>query len=156
MGLFSKEKEIVAVCDGTAYSITEMKDEAFSSELLGRGYMIEPEDIYFYSPVDGEVEDISEAKHAYSILSDDGLEILIHIGIDTVTLKGDGFEPQVSKGEKIKSGDLISIVNLDLIKEHDLLTQTAVVVTNSEKMKKLSYSLGPVAGGDNPVIKYKQ
>ena len=155
MGLFSKEKTINAVCDGKAYPIQEMKDEAFSSELLGKGYMIEPKNNYFYSPVNGEVEDISESMHAYSILSDDGLEILIHIGIDTVSLNGEGFLPQVSKGEKIRAGDLITIADIDLIKEKGFLTQTAVIITNSEKIKKLTYHFSDTVGGKGEIIKYR-
>ena len=122
MGFFNKYRKLVSVVDGECKPLSQMSDEVFSSEMLGKGFMVSPKSNYFYAPCDCKIENIAESKHAYSILTEDGIDILIHIGVDTVSLKGDGFDSQVVEGQNIKSGDLIAIADLDLIKKNGFET----------------------------------
>lgn len=155
MGIFNKYRKLVAVCDGECKPLSQMNDEAFSSEMLGKGFMIKPNSNYFYAPCDGIIENIAKSKHAYTITTEDSLDILIHIGVDTVELNGDGFENQVAEGQKIKSGDLIAIANLELIKKSGFDTDCAVVVTNYEIIEKLDYNYGTALGGKDTCMSFK-
>ncbi len=155
MGFFNKYRKLVSVVDGECKPLSQMSDEVFSSEMLGKGFMVEPKSNYFYAPCDGKIENIAESKHAYSILTDDGIDILIHIGVDTVSLNGDGFECQVVEGQSIKSGDLLVIADLELIKKNGFETDTAVVVTTPEKIEKLDFSYGTVLGGKDTCMSFK-
>lgn len=155
MGIFNKYRKMVSVCDGECKPLSLMSDEAFASEMLGKGFMIEPKSNYFYSPCDGKIENIAEAKHAYTITTEDDLDILVHIGVDTVTLNGDGFESQVSEGQKIKAGDLLAIADLELIKKEGLDTACAVIVTNPENLEKLDFNYGTMLGGKDIAMNFK-
>ncbi len=151
----NKERELLAVCDGSSCEIGKIPDEAFSSGMLGVGYGIEPASSSFYSPVSGKIESIADTRHAYTITTDDGIDILIHIGIDTVELGGRGFVSFVSEGQNVKAGDLIARVNLDTIRESGLSAITAVLIANEEKIEKLSYKFDYVRGGYDRVVTYK-
>ncbi len=155
MGFFNKYRKMVSVCDGECKPLSQMPDEAFSSEMLGKGFMVEPKSNYFYSPCDGKIESIADSKHAYTITTEDDLDILIHIGVDTVSLNGDGFDSQVAEGQKIKAGDLIAIADLELIKKQGLDTASAVIVTNPEKIEKLDFNYGTVLGGKDIAMNFK-
>lgn len=104
---------------GNAYSITEIDDAVFSKELLGKGVAVKAEDSKVFSPVTGEIVTVLDSKHAIGIRTDEGVELLIHVGIDTVTLKGEPFEVLVEEGQKVYAGDELMTVNFDLIKEKD-------------------------------------
>ena len=141
--------------DGECKPLSQMNDEVFSTEMLGKGFMVEPKSNYFYAPCDGKIENIAESKHAFSILTDDGIDILIHIGIDTVALNGEMFDLQVADGQNIKSGDLLVIANIDNIKKNGYESSTAVIVTNPEKTEKLDYNYGTVLGGKDVCMNFK-
>ena len=113
----SKDKEILATQNGKAVSLSEVPDEAFSQKLLGDGIAIIPDSGDIFSPVSGVIASVFETLHAYAIRSSDGVGILVHIGIDTVELKGEGFETFVKKDQEVKSGDLIGRANLEFIKD---------------------------------------
>ena len=155
MGFFNKYRKLVSVVDGDCKPLSQMPDDVFSSEMLGKGFMVEPRSNYFYAPCDGKIENIAEAKHAYSISTDDGIDILIHIGVDTVSLNGEPFEIQVAEGQKIKSGDLIAIAQIDEIKKNGYEVSTAVVVTTPEKTEKLDFNYGTVLGGTDVCMSFK-
>lgn len=155
MGFFNKYRKLVSVVDGECKPLSQMPDDVFSSEMLGKGFMVEPRSNYFYAPCDGKIENIAEAKHAYSISTDDGIDILIHIGVDTVELKCEAFEPQVAEGQKIKAGDLIAIANIEKIKKNGYEVSTAVVVTTPEKIEKLDFNYGTVLGGTDVCMSFK-
>ena len=106
MGLFSKKVEIKSPINGKLVDVTEVKDEAFSSKALGDGMAIIPSDGKIYSPVDGEVVTMVDTNHAIG-LSSKGIEILIHIGMDTVKLGGKHFKAHVKEGDKVKTGTLL-------------------------------------------------
>lgn len=92
--------------NGTVIPLEKVPDPVFSDKVLGDGCAVIPADGKIYSPVDGEISSVAETKHAYGISSDDGLEILIHFGLDTVSMKGSGFISHVSVGEKVKKGQI--------------------------------------------------
>ena len=98
--------------------------------MLGQGVVIFLTGDKIYSPVDGEVQFVFDTKHAIGILSNQGNEILLHIGIDTVNLKGEGFTPHVQQGQKIKKGDLLMDIDLQYIKEHAKSEATPMIFTN--------------------------
>ena len=155
MGFFNKYRKMVSVCDGECKPLSQMSDEAFASEMLGKGFMIEPRSNYFYSPCDGKIESITDSKHAYTITTEDNLDVLIHIGVDTVSLNGDCFDCQAVIGQKIKAGDLIAIADLEKIKKQGLDTATAVVVANPENIEKLDFNYGTVLGGKDICMSFK-
>ncbi|MBR2025026.1 MAG: PTS glucose transporter subunit IIA [Clostridia bacterium] len=155
MGFFNKYRKLVSIVDGECKPLSQMNDEVFSSGMLGKGFMVEPKSNYFYAPCDGKIENIAETKHAYSILTDDGIDILIHIGIDTVSLKGEKFESQVVEGQKIKSGDLIAISDIEEIKKLGYETSTAVIVTTTEKIEKIDFNYGTVLGSTDVCMSFK-
>ena len=155
MGIFNKYRKLVAVCDGECMPLSQMGDEVFSSGMLGKGFMIEPKSNYFYAPCDGKIENVADSKHAYSISTDDGIDVLIHVGIDTVSLKGEHFECQVSEGQNVKQGDLILIADVNAIKKSGFEVSTAIIVTNSENLEKIDYNYGVSLGGKDTCMSFK-
>ena len=97
------KNELLATQNGTIVDLKDVPDEAFAQKLLGDGVAILPTDNEVYSPVDGTIIQVSDTLHAYGISTKDGLDILIHIGIDTVELQGEGFEPLVKEGDQVKA-----------------------------------------------------
>ena len=129
---------VYAPMTGKVKDLSEVEDEVFSSGMLGNGIAIEPTNGQVNSPVDGIVTTVFPTKHAIGVTSDDGVEILIHIGMDTVELNGEGFESFVKQNERVKKGDLLIRVNLDNIKAAGLSMITPIVVTNSNSYKAIS------------------
>ena len=136
--------EIMSPAKGNAYSITEVDDAVFSKELLGKGVAVKAEDSKVFSPVTGEIVTVLDSKHAIGIRTDEGVELLIHVGIDTVTLKGEPFEVLVEEGQKVYAGDELMTVNFDLIKEKELEDAILLVVTNSDDYEKIELYTGEV------------
>lgn len=124
-------EEINSPAKGKIVSITEAKDEAFSSKALGEGIVIEPVDGYIRAPFDGKISVLFPTKHAIGLISDQGTELLIHIGIDTVNLNGEGFEAFIEQGQEVKKGDKLVFADLEKIKNAGLSTQIPVVITNT-------------------------
>lgn len=113
----NKLLKIHSPLNGTVEKLDNVPDQVFSERVLGDGCAVIPTDGKIYSPVDGEISSIAETNHAYGFSSDDGLEILVHFGLETVALKGEGFKPLVAVGDKVKKGDLVSEVDIALLKE---------------------------------------
>lgn len=154
--IFSKKKkELLSVCDGEVINISKIPDDVFSQGMLGKGYGIKPTDGVFFSPVSGTVEVVTDTYHAYSIRTDDGLGILIHIGVDTVALQGKGFFPSVVEGQRVKGGQVIARADLDYISSMGYPTVTAVLVTDSEKISDVEYIFGMADGGRSAVMLYR-
>ena len=150
-----KEHRLIAVCDGRCKPLTDMPDEAFAQGLLGDGICIEPVGRVFYSPVDGRVDAVHESGHAYTICTDEGLDVLIHIGVDTVGMKGEGFTPTVSAGQRVRAGDKLAEADLDLIRRRGYAVTTAVVVTTPEMIRNVEYKYGNATGGRDAVMVYR-
>ncbi len=116
---------------GEVHPLSDSADEAFASEALGKGVMIIPTDGTLVSPVDGTVEMLFDTGHAVGITSDDGVELLVHIGIDTVNMQGKGFQPLVKQGDHVKKGDRLIQFSIDEIKNAGYSDQTMLIVTNT-------------------------
>ena len=154
--LFSKkEKALLAVANGKSLPLSEVPDEAFSTGILGEGFAIDPEDGTVYSPIDATVESIADSKHAYTLHSDDGLELLVHIGIDTVELKGDGFLPMVSEGDRIKAGEVLARADLNLLHGKNFPCIIPVVITNPEAVELQKLRICNTIGGETAVLPYR-
>lgn len=155
LGFFKKEKFLTAPVCGEVIEISKVHDEVFSQKILGDGFAVIPEDGNIYSPADGTVTDVTKTNHAYCITSDDGLEILVHIGIDTVELKGSGFTPLVKNGDSIRRGTPLARVDLNLIKERGYRTDVITVITNTDAMKEFSVLEMPHADVNTNIFSYK-
>ncbi len=134
--MFKKEEYLCSVAKGQLICIEQVPDRVFSQKILGEGFGIIPMEGDFCSPADGVISDVAETLHAYCITTDDGLEIIVHIGIDTVELKGEGFKNTVKSGAKVKKGDIIAHADLTLIQSKGYNPTTAVIVTNSDRLSK--------------------
>ena len=126
------EKVIKSPMNGTVIPFSEVPDAVFSSEMLGKGFGVEPSEGKAYAPVDGEVTTVFDTKHALGLMSKNGVELLIHIGMDTVKLNGRGFDVKVKAGDQVKAGDLLAEFDMDLIKSEGYPVTTAVVITNTD------------------------
>lgn len=124
---------VTAPFSGTLVPLSEVPDETFASGVLGEGIAIEPSDGLFCSPVDGTVETIAETKHAIGFAADNGLEILVHVGLETVSLNGEGFEILVKEGDRVKAGQPVAKADLALIRERGLKTITSMVLTGGSR-----------------------
>lgn len=125
-----KGEEIVAPVDGKVALLSETPDKTFADGLLGKGLVIFPTSNKIVAPVDGVIQFVFDTKHAIGITSDMGLEILIHVGIDTVKFKGQGFNVFVKDGQKIKKGDILMEIDLQYIKDNATSEATPIVFTN--------------------------
>lgn len=139
--LFGKKKknQFVAFMTGQVIGLEKVEDQVFSSKMMGDGYAIEPSDGKVVSPVDGEITVAFPTGHAYGIKTKDGKEILLHLGIDTVELEGKGFTPHVKVGDKVKAGDHIADMDLELIKKENKPLTSMLIFTSGESVdvKKL-------------------
>ena len=129
---------------GTAIPLEQVKDESFAKGMLGPGIGIEPADGLVVAPFDGTVTVAFPTGHAYGLKSASGVQVLIHVGMDTVKLDGKGFTPRVAKGDVVRRGDVLAEVDLDVIREAGYETITPVVVTNKKKLGGVT----PVASGE--------
>lgn len=137
---FLKKKnkvEFHSIGNGVVRSLDKVPDPVFAEKMMGDGFAMELEDGNIYSPVDGEVTLVFPTGHAYGITTESGVELLIHIGIDTVELEGEGFDGKVEQGDKVKQGDLLSIVDFAAIKEQGKPTITPVIFTSGNKIELL-------------------
>ncbi|MFE8704019.1 glucose-specific PTS transporter subunit IIBC [Cytobacillus sp. FJAT-54145] len=132
-----KDDAFVSPLKGEIKPITEVPDAVFSGKMMGDGFAILPSDGTIVSPVDGKVVNLFPTKHALGILSDSGREILIHVGIDTVNLKGQGFEALVSQDDQVKKGQPLLKVDLDFVKQNAPSIITPIVFTNLDQSEKV-------------------
>ena len=137
------ETEIVSPLDGEAVPLSEVPDPTFAQEMLGKGIAIRPSGNTVCSPVDGKVTMIFPTRHAVGLESEDGAELLIHIGLDTVQLEGKYFTAAVCDGQKVKKGDPLITCDLDKVVEAGYQTITPVIVTNTDLYTEIT----PLASG---------
>ena len=128
--------------DGNVKELSSIEDEVFSSGMLGKGVAIEPTNGEIVSPVNGVVSTVFPTKHAIGLTSDEGVEILIHIGMDTVALNGEEFESFVKQNDRVRKGDLLVRADFEKIKEAGLSTITPVVITNSDTYREIIITHG--------------
>ncbi|HES8718067.1 TPA: PTS beta-glucoside transporter subunit IIBCA [Streptococcus pyogenes] len=147
------EETLYSPLNGTVVDLAAVSDPVFSSGAMGQGLAIKPEDNTLYSPVDGKVEIVFETGHAYAITSSQGAEVLLHIGIDTVSMAGDGFESLVAVGQAVKKGDLLGHFDPSNIAEAGLDDTTMMIVTNSTDYQSVDIlAQGHVLIGDQVAL----
>lgn len=125
--------KIASPVNGNIVPLNEVEDETFASGIMGKGIAIIPKDGKIVSPINGTVQTIFKTKHAIGLLSDDGAEILIHVGMDTVQLNGEHFISHIKDGDKVKVGDPLVDVDIDAIKEKGYNTVTPIIITNTDE-----------------------
>ncbi len=144
MRLFGRKKKeekifnegcVYAPVNGKTETLESLDDGMFSEKIMGDGIVVVPSDGNFKAPVKGTVKAAFPTGHAYGFLTDDGKEVLLHIGIDTVELNGKGFRPHVKQGQKVSVGDKLVTVDLDVIKEAGYPSQAILIVTSGNSIK---------------------
>lgn len=149
-------QEIKSPVCGTVIPLCDVDDLVFSSEVLGKGFAIDPEDNKIYSPVEGEIVSVYDTKHAIFIRGDQGAEIMIHVGLDTVKLKGNYMKDMVKNGDHVKSGDLLAVFERERIIEKGFSVITPIVITNSDDYEEISELLCEKASVGDTVMKIKE
>lgn len=138
--LFSKKEiveQLLAPINGQVIKIEDVPDPVFSGKMMGDGIAILPEEGLVVSPIDAEVIQVFHTKHALGLRTKNGIELLIHIGLETVNLKGEGFEVHVAEGQRVKAGDKLVTFDIDFLKSNAPSIVTPIVVTNGELVEKL-------------------
>lgn len=169
MGLFDKFKSlvlddknsddninIIAPISGEIIKIEDLPDVVFAEKIIGDGVAIRPTGNKIVAPVNGTIGKIFETNHAFSIESDNGIELFVHFGIDTVELKGEGFTRLVEQGQKVRQGDLVLEFDLPLLEEKAKSILTPVVVSNMDKIRELTKLTGSVIVGETIIMRIKK
>lgn len=130
-------EDVYSVADGQVVALEQVEDPVFAQKMMGDGFAVEPANGNIVSPVTGTVSSIFPTKHALGLVTDSGLEVLVHIGLDTVSLEGKPFTVHVSEGQKVAAGDLLVTADLDAIREAGRKTSTVVVFTNGDVLKSV-------------------
>ncbi|MES1041748.1 MULTISPECIES: PTS sugar transporter subunit IIA [Peribacillus] len=138
--LFSKKEsveQLLAPINGQVMNIEDVPDPVFSGKMMGDGIAILPEEGLVVSPIDAEVIQVFHTKHALGLRTKNGIELLIHIGLETVNLKGEGFEVHVAEGQNVKAGDKLVTFDIEFLKANAPSIVTPIVITNGELVEKL-------------------
>lgn len=147
--------EIKAAADGEVIPVSDVPDEVFAGGALGEGVAVIVTDGMVYAPVDGEIFTVADTLHAYGIATEDGLELLVHIGINTVELGGEGFTAKVKVGDKVRTGQLLCEVDMNLMKEKDIKMHTPILMTNADECREIKLLPDKTAkAGKTTVITY--
>tara|TARA_Y100000588_G_C13921851_1_gene781859 strand:+ start:72 stop:542 length:471 start_codon:yes stop_codon:yes gene_type:complete len=142
-GLFKKKTlDLLAPMQGEVIDITQVPDAVFSQKMVGDGFALNPTEGLVKAPCSGKVAQIFPTNHAFGIISEEGVEVLVHIGIDTVELKGQGFSRVVEPGTQVQAGDVIVKVDLEVLKANEKSTVTPVVITTPDKIKSIQINHG--------------
>ena len=146
-------EEVLSVADGQVIPITDVKDPVFSQKMMGDGFAVEPDNGNIYAPVSGVVTSVFPTKHALGLLTDSGLEVLIHVGLDTVALNGAPFSAKVKDGQRVEAGDLLLVADLEAIKSADRETTVIVAFTNTAELKTVTLEQTGQQAAKTPVAK---
>lgn len=145
----NKGLEVEAAVDGELIPITDVKDDVFSTKMLGDGYAIKPTSGEVHSPVEGDISTLFPTKHAIGIKTKEGLEILVHLGIDTVELEGAPFEMRIRKGDHVTAGQILGTMDLKQITDSGRDDSVIVVYTNMDLIDSISpVQKGSIKSGD--------
>jgi glucose-specific phosphotransferase system IIA component len=150
----SAHGRILSPADGEVVALDAVSDPVFRDRVLGDGAAVIPKSGMILSPVAGVVSNVAETLHAFGITTPDGLEILVHIGINTVELKGAGFRCRVKEGDSVEAGDPLCDVDLSLIEREGYHTCTPVIITNMDQVRNVSIHTGKTTAGRDSMIDY--
>ncbi len=148
--------QIVAPVSGNVIPLEQVPDPVFAEKIIGDGIAIQPSDGKIYSPVDGEITSVADTLHAYGFRTEDGVELLIHFGLETVALKGECFKAYVKSGDKVKAGQLIAEADMDYLKKRQINPITPVLVCGGNDGMELQSDMGQVVHGKDAVITLKK
>ena len=143
-----KKRDVFAPINGQLMDLGSVDDEVFAQRMAGDGVAILPVGEIFTAPIDGVITKIFSTNHAYSVKSKQDLEVLVHIGLETVALKGEGFERLAEEGDEVKVGDPIIKVDLNYIKEHAKDIITPILITDESKYEAIDKNTNVVIAGD--------
>jgi PTS system glucose-specific IIA component len=143
-----KVRNVNAPVDGQIVALESVNDEVFSTKMVGDGVAIMPVTGAFTAPIDGVISKIFSTNHAYSIKSDKDLEVMVHIGLETVALNGEGFIRIANEGDRVKAGDLIIEADLSYIKEHAKDIITPIIISDESDVKEIKKKLAVVKSQD--------
>ena len=143
---------ILSPLTGTAVALEEVPDPVFSQKIIGDGVAIIPRDGKLVSPIDGEVVSVAETLHAYGLRSKDGIEVMVHFGLETVALKGEFFTCHVKQGDKVKAGDLLAEADIQMLEEKQVNLITPVLICSGMENRTMNTVSGPVSAGSDTVI----
>ncbi len=144
--LFGKKNEevekhngltVASVCEGEAIELSKVEDPVFSEKMMGDGFAMNPSKGEIVAPFDGEITLVTDTKHGITVKSQDGVEILIHVGIDTVNLGGKHFDAKVNTGDQVKKGDVLVNFDIPAIQEAGYKTTTPVIVVNTDEFASM-------------------
>lgn len=159
-GLFKKNKKeeslnFVAPVSGKAVDLSQVPDPVFAQKMAGEGLGIDSTGDIIVAPCDGELTLVFKTKHAFAMTLDNGIEVLVHIGIETVSLNGEGFEQLAEQGTRVKAGTPIIKIDREFIKNKGLSLVTPVLITNPDTVKSLDVKTGmDVVAGETVVLEY--
>lgn len=142
-----KKVSISSPVPGQVVALEDIPDQTFAAGVLGHGIAVEPSEGKVYAPFDGTCESVFDTKHALNLLSEDGVELLIHVGLETVSLQGEPFKAHVKDGEKIKKGQLLLEFDMEMIQNKGCKTVTPVIVTNEDDLAGVSVENGEIIVG---------
>lgn len=152
---FKKKKYLYAPQIGEIVELEKVPDAVFAQKLFGEGFAVIPQAGKIYSPVTGVVQMVSEPSlHAYGIETEDGLELLIHVGIDTVEMKGEGFKTYVKAGDQVQQGDLLGEADLNAVTARGYDTHMIVAVGNSDRLKSFEVTCNHIDDLETGVFEY--
>lgn len=155
LGISPQAGCVYAAVRGNILPIEKMPDPVFADKIVGDGICILPDNGLVYSPVSGKLVSVADACHAYGILADDGAELLVHIGVDTVELKGNGFLPKVKQGGYVQAGELLCEVDMGALERAGMQSHTAVLITNMSSYLIEDIKLGAAEAG-GMAFKYRK
>ena len=156
-GLFKKDLKLVAPVSGKAIDLSQVPDAVFAQKMAGDGAAIEATGDVAVAPCDGTLTLIFKTNHAFAMTLDNGVELLIHIGIDTVELNGEGFERLAEEGTKVTAGTPIIKFNAEFIKSKGLSLATPILITNPDSVKEIKSLTGKdVTAGEDEIVTYRK
>lgn len=148
--------QILAPINGKVIPLEQVPDPVFAEKIIGDGVAVQPSDGKIYSPVDGEITTVADTLHAYGFRTEDGIELLIHFGLETVALKGECFKAHVKAGDKVKAGQLIAEADMNYLKKHQINPVTPILICGGNDGMELQGHMGQVVHGKDAVITLKK
>ncbi|PTE73220.1 PTS sugar transporter subunit IIA [Staphylococcus gallinarum] len=149
----NKDSEIFAPLTGEYVKIEDIPDPVFAQKMMGEGFGINPTEGEVVSPIEGKIDNVFPTKHAIGLKADNGLELLVHIGLDTVQLDGEGFEILVESGDTVNVGDPILRFDLNYIKENAKSVISPIIITNSDNTTSVSIAdVASVTKGETKIV----